>query len=129
MIMTLRPLASRSSFHLAWSVPYFPESTPPARGDQTVVPSLLEKGGKLAQKMQVVPGIPVGIQLEKAEVDPSSGPTWRRSHFGVERDELGLDDAAGEHRVLALLEQRRDLAIGRRAIECAPPSARAQAQL
>ena len=31
--------------------------------------------------MQVGPCIPVGIQLEKAAVGPTSGPTWRLSHL------------------------------------------------
>jgi hypothetical protein len=31
--------------------------------------------------MQVGSCIPVGIQLQKAEVGPTSGPTWRLSHF------------------------------------------------
>jgi hypothetical protein len=39
-----------------------------------------EKGVRLAQKMPVCPCIHVGIQLEKAEVGPTSGPTWRLSH-------------------------------------------------
>jgi hypothetical protein len=38
------------------------------------------KGVKLAQKMQVGPRIPAGLQLEKAEVGPTSRPTWRLSH-------------------------------------------------
>ena len=41
-----------------------------------------EKGVRLAQKLQVGPCIPVGTQLEKAEVGPASGPTWRLSHCG-----------------------------------------------
>ena len=40
-----------------------------------------EKGVRLAQNMQVGPCIPVGIQLQKAEVGPTSGQTWRLSHF------------------------------------------------
>ena len=40
-----------------------------------------EKGVRLAQKMPVGPCIPVGIQPSKAEVGPTSGPTWRRAHF------------------------------------------------
>jgi hypothetical protein len=36
-----------------------------------------EQCARLAQKMQVGPCIPVGIQLEKAEV----GPTFGLSHF------------------------------------------------
>ena len=42
---------------------------------------LSEKGVRSAQKMQVGPCISVGIQLEKAEVGPASGPTWHLSHF------------------------------------------------
>jgi hypothetical protein len=38
-----------------------------------------EKGVRLANKMQVGPRIPVGIQLQKADVGPISGPTWRLS--------------------------------------------------
>jgi hypothetical protein len=54
----------------------------------------------LAQKMQVGPCIPGGVQLEKAAVGPTSGPTWRLSHLVctvplvhlvvVDRDALGL---------------------------------------
>jgi hypothetical protein len=40
-----------------------------------------ERGVRLAQKMQVGPCISVGMQLEKAEVGPTSGPTWRLSHL------------------------------------------------
>jgi hypothetical protein len=36
---------------------------------------------ELAQKAQVGPLIPVGIRLRKAEVGPTSGPTWRLSHL------------------------------------------------
>ena len=39
-----------------------------------------EKGVRLAQKMQAGPCIRVGVQLQKAEVGPSSGSTWRLSH-------------------------------------------------
>ena len=42
---------------------------------------LSEIGVRLAQKVQVGWCIPVGIQLEKAEVGPISGPTWRVSHL------------------------------------------------
>jgi hypothetical protein len=42
-----------------------------------------EQGVRLAQQMQVGPCIRVGIQLEKAEVGPTSGPTWRLSHLGI----------------------------------------------
>ena len=41
-----------------------------------------ENGVRLAQqKMQVGYCVPVGIQLQKAGVGPTSGPTWRLSHF------------------------------------------------
>ena len=40
-----------------------------------------EKGVRLAQKTQVGPRIPVGRPLEKTEGGPSSGPTWRLSHY------------------------------------------------
>jgi hypothetical protein len=40
-----------------------------------------EKCVRLAQNIQVGPCISVGIQLEKAEVGPASGPTWRLSHL------------------------------------------------
>ena len=42
---------------------------------------LSEQGVRSAQKIQAGPWIPVGIQLEKAEVGPTSGPTWRLSHL------------------------------------------------
>jgi hypothetical protein len=35
---------------------------------------------RLAQKLHFGPCIPVGIQVQKAEVGPTSGPTWRLSH-------------------------------------------------
>jgi hypothetical protein len=54
-----------------------------------------EKGVRLAQKMQVGPCIPVGIQLFKAEVGPTSGPTRRLSH---------LDDLGGGHLVVGLVD-------------------------
>jgi hypothetical protein len=40
-----------------------------------------EKGVRLAQKIQVGPCVAVGIQLQRAEVGPTSGPTWRLSHL------------------------------------------------
>ena len=39
-----------------------------------------EKAVRLPQKIQVGPCISVGTQLNKAEVGPTSGPTWRLSH-------------------------------------------------
>jgi hypothetical protein len=41
-----------------------------------------EKGVRSAQKMKVGPCIPVGAQLQKAGVGPTSGPTRRLSHHG-----------------------------------------------
>ena len=49
-----------------------------------------EKGVRLAQKMQVGPCIPVGTQLYKAEIGPTSGPTWLLSHLVLV---LGLVEA------------------------------------
>ena len=63
------------------------------------IASASEKGVRLAQTMQVVPCIPVGIQLEEAEVGPTSGPTWCLSHFGTELVRRPLGHQAG-----ALLE-------------------------
>ena len=49
---------------------------------QLVVPSfpLRENGVWLAENMQLGPWIPVGIQLQKAALGPTSGPTLRVSH-------------------------------------------------
>ena len=58
-----------------------------------------EKGVRLVQNMQVGPRVPAGIQLEKAEVGPTSGPTWRLSHLplvGHRRARLALE-AVLEH--------------------------------
>jgi hypothetical protein len=41
-----------------------------------------EKGVRLVQKIQVGPCIPAGKQLQRAEVGPTSGPTWHISHLG-----------------------------------------------
>ena len=61
---------------------------PPSGGDDIFVDTALlpnrtysEKGVCLAQKMAVGPRIPVGIQLEKAAVGPTSGPIWRLSRL------------------------------------------------
>ena len=40
-----------------------------------------EQGVRLAQSTQVGPCIPVGIQLYRADVGPTSGPTRCLSHF------------------------------------------------
>ena len=53
--------------------------------------------------MPVGPRIPVEIQLEKAGVGPTSGPTWRPSHL--------RGDA--EHGVEIEVQQRLDLGFGR----------------
>jgi hypothetical protein len=59
-----------------------PLRAPPAGGSSSRRPSHAhssccpsDKGVRSAQKMQVGPCIPVGMQLEKAEVGPTSGPT------------------------------------------------------
>jgi hypothetical protein len=61
----------------------------------------------MAQQMQAGSCIPVGIQLEKAQVGPTSGPTWRLSHFEVGDDRrhedivrpaLGLAQGPGRRR-------------------------------
>jgi hypothetical protein len=51
-----------------------------------------KKDVRLAQKMQIGPCISVGTQLEKAEVGPTSGPTWRLSHSGSRRAGLQCPD-------------------------------------
>ena len=56
--------------------------------------ALSEKGVRLAQKMQVGPHISVKIQLQKAEVGPTSGPTRRLSHFWLGGCEI-VDRIAG----------------------------------
>jgi hypothetical protein len=53
-----------------------------------------ERGVRSAQNMQVGPRIPVEMQLEKAAVGPTSGPTWRLSHFSM-RGLPAADDAEG----------------------------------
>ena len=65
-------------------------------------PCLSEKGVSLAQNMQVVPCTPVRIQLQKGCIGPTSGQTWRLSHFG--RDGAALDD--GQHVALHALARR-----------------------
>jgi hypothetical protein len=60
-----------------------PPSAPPAgRGTPGPPrrPCLSETAIRLAQNVQVGPCIPVGKQLEKAEVGPTSRPTWRLPH-------------------------------------------------
>ena len=55
--------------------------------------SCSDKGVRLAQNMRVGPCIHVGIlvQLQKAEVGPASGPTWRPSHLeGRAQSQEGL---------------------------------------
>jgi hypothetical protein len=48
-------------------------------GNQTS--SLARKVSGWPKKMTVGPCIPVGMQLKKAAVGPTSGPTWRLSHY------------------------------------------------
>jgi hypothetical protein len=43
--------------------------------------SFRERGLSLAQNMQAGPCVRVGIQLQRAEVGPTSGPTWRLAHL------------------------------------------------
>jgi hypothetical protein len=57
----------------------------------TSLRSFSEKGVRLAQKMQVGPCIPVGIQLEKAEV----GPTFSLSNLGVRQIGVWPDQREG----------------------------------
>jgi hypothetical protein len=47
----------------------------------------------LGPKVQVGPCIPAAMQLQKAEVGPTFGPTWRLSHFvaGLDGDDLVAD--------------------------------------
>ena len=45
--------------------------------------------------MQVGPCIPVGIQLQKDEVGPTSGPTWCLSHFVEHRVQHEADGDEG----------------------------------
>ena len=59
-----------------------------------------EKAVRLAQKMVGGPCITVGIQLQKAEVGPTSGPTWRLSHFRA--GALAVPRAAAVHRLVQL---------------------------
>jgi hypothetical protein len=67
-----------------------------------------EEGVRLAQEMQASPRIPAEIQLQKAEVGPTSGPTWRLSHVcGAEalpHSTCGLLNAASTLKVLMLSE-------------------------
>ena len=52
-----------------------------------------EKGVRSAQKLQVGPCMPVGTQLEleQAEVGPTSWPTWRLSHlYPIEHEPMEL---------------------------------------
>jgi hypothetical protein len=56
---------------------------------------------KLAQKVQVGPCIPVGMQLEKAEVGPTSGQTWRLSHLDPR---AGASELAGGLELAGALE-------------------------
>ena len=67
--------------------------------------------------MPVGPCIPVGIQLYRAEVGPTSGPTWRLSHLALrlELDQRGLLVAEAKAHlpdVLPHLRRAGDLAQG-----------------
>jgi hypothetical protein len=66
---------------------------------QSPCAALSEKGVRLAQNMRICPSIPVVIQLEKAEVGPTSGPTWHLSHLvGRQLHELRLPRRLKLHR-------------------------------
>jgi hypothetical protein len=67
-------------------------------------PACSEKGLRLAQKMHVGPCTPVGTRLEKAGVDPSSGPTWHRSHLRLLLLELGERGVEGAEQARRRLE-------------------------
>ena len=54
-------------------------------GSRTQFLACSEKGVRLAQKIQVGPCIPVGVQLDKAAVGPTSGSTWRIFRLRVSR--------------------------------------------
>jgi hypothetical protein len=59
--------------------------------------------------MEVGPCIPVGIQLQRAEVGPTSGPTWRLSHLVVQdaREPVApLEVEAGAAVLRGVLERR-----------------------
>ena len=53
-----------------------------------------KRGVRLAQKMQVGPRNPVGIQLLMAEVGPTSGPTSRLSHSSGSEKRLAVTQRA-----------------------------------
>ena len=57
--------------------------------------------------MQVGPCTPVGIQLPKAEVGQTSGPTWRRSHLRAVDDVGERGKPAGEEKVAEVLADQR----------------------
>ena len=64
--------------------------------------------------MQVGPCIPVEIQLEKAEVGPTFGPTWGLSHFralalrqGSEKDAELAQKLGQLQPVIAVFPQER----------------------
>jgi hypothetical protein len=83
-----------------------------------------EKGVRLTQQTQVGPCIPVGVQLWKAVVSPTFGPTWQLSHLAVDVAELWLpctmtrpgpgpvDDQGAEQRGVMAVEEHC-LACGR----------------
>jgi hypothetical protein len=65
---------------------------------------LSKKGVRLAHKMQVDPCILVETQLEKAAVDPTSGPTWYLSLY--QRERRGAD-----HGAAGFVHRRRPAAV------------------
>jgi hypothetical protein len=58
-------------------------SRPEPISEEPSTEDLREKGVRLAQQMEVGPCIPMGTQLGKAEVGPTSGPTGCLSHLAV----------------------------------------------
>ena len=53
----------------------------------------------MAQNVQVDPCTPVIIQLQKAEVGPTPGPTWRLSHAGDHRHSWAWHNPSGTTRL------------------------------
>jgi hypothetical protein len=76
------------------------------------------KGVRLAQNMQVGPCIPVGIQLENAEVGPISGPTRRLSHFSGRGRGRGLLEAAPCRATVRHGHERARVRSGRSRLAC-----------
>jgi len=78
-----RPRGARAARHGCCTSAMACSITPSRAGAASRIAASSEKGVRLAQKMQVGPCIPVGIQLQKVGVGPSFGPTWRLSHLPI----------------------------------------------